>query len=219
VILKVFITFLIMSNCWIALANKSKSTAKLHAGTGFPNITQVGVSRGQKRGWEYGIKGGYFKKDAGSRGRTRNINISHSHIEFFFKNQIRGHPVYWELGLGYQEIIMTSILSATLKTGDIEAELPIHARAKIAAIFISPKIGFNWRTSRRISMGFGFGYQIPITSKGSFDANYQEDPFINDAIKSTQSYRNMKHEAGELATKAGKLGLPVIEVFNINYEI
>ncbi len=201
--------------------NRTKRTKSRWAAltsVSFPYPYQIGFGKVRRKGVSHFIEMGTFDFNIGSRGRVRNLKGNLAHIEY--KNRFvpfKKHPFYCEYGGGIQKFDITGERTVTLTSEGVSYPIDVQADLNIYSIYLNPKVGFTWYHRQGWFTGFGFGYNIPIYSQAGFSGTFTEDKFINQALVQTEGYSSFKSEIERLGTKAGKLGLPYLQILEIGY--
>ena len=95
--------------------------------------------------------------------------------------------------------------------------VPVNAGIDIKSLYGAAHFGMIFYRRGGFYHGWGFGYQIPVYSKADISSSFTGDSFIDGAIRSTGSYQEVESELERLGEKAGKLGLPYLQLLEIGY--
>lgn len=184
----------------------------------FPYPYQVGVGKVSRKGDSDLLGFGSLGFKLPSRGRAKNLKGNIAHLEYKHRSiPFKGHPFYYEWGGGVQSFSITGERTVNLSSDDLSYPIDVRADLKIYSVYLNPKLGFTWFHKGGLFTGFSFGYNLPVYSQASFQGTFIEDDYINQAVTDTESYAGLKSDIEFLGTKAGKLGLPYLQLFELGY--
>mgnify|MGYP003683359301 CR=1 FL=1 len=195
---------------------KAKWGAVMSAGIPHPIDVGGGVIR--PKGNSQFLTFGTYLLNLGSRGRIKNMKANLNHLEFKYRMEpAREHPIYWEVALGYQEIKIAGSQSIDLQNGDSKVSVPTSANINIMTLYSAIHLGMIYYQKNGFHSGFGFGYQVPFHSDADVNSSITGDDLIDESIRATAAYQDLESELEKLGRKAGKFGLPYIQLFEVGY--
>ncbi|SMF03255.1 hypothetical protein [Pseudobacteriovorax antillogorgiicola] len=186
--------------------------------TGVPHPVDIGVGKIKPKGVSHLLTLGTFDANLGGKGKVKNLKADLNHLEYKFRHEpFWEHPVYWEIGFGYQQILISGEQEIDLSNEGTKVPVPIDAAIDIKSLYTAIHFGMVFYRRGGFYNGFGFGYQIPFYSQADIDASFTGDGVIDDAIRSTSSYQEVENDLEELGVKAGKYGLPYLQIIELGY--
>lgn len=186
--------------------------------TGIPHPVDVGIGLIQPKGNSQILTLGTYQLNLGSRGRVKNMRANINHLEYKYRMEpLRGHSIFWEAALGYQEINIAGTQTIDLESDGAKISVPTSARIDIRSLYTAVHGGMVFYRKQGFYTGFSFGYQIPFYSWADVDSSITGDEIIDAALKSTAAYQELEGELETLGRRAGKFGLPYIQILELGY--
>lgn len=182
--------------------------------SGIPHPYELGIIKKLKDGRSIGLLGGYIQREFRPGKGFKNIQGTLSHIEGryqVFPNV--GELPFWAVSLGYQDLTVKAAKTVPVSYEGVKVDLNAQAKMQIQALYWSPQFGVasQWRNGGYYQ--FSLGLQIPFYAQAHFESAFTDDPLIDEAVKSTQSYRDFESDLQRIGTRIGKLALPIIKIF------
>jgi hypothetical protein len=188
-------------------------------GFGVPHPLDFGVSLTQVKNVSHMVSGGFFSLPLPS-GKFDQLQANMFHLEYKYRSiPWKRHPFYWGIGAGIQqlEIIGRRPVGFEHQESGTKIDIEIDAAMQVLSAYYTPHLGFVWYQRSGFHAGFSFGYVIPFYSDAAMDTQITNDSFVDDSVQSTENYQALKEDVETLGRKAGRQGLPFVQLIEMGY--
>ena len=186
---------------------------------GLPHPVDAGVSWTKPRGDSHSLTAGYVSFPLPS-GKFKSLTADMQHLEYRYRSlPWIDQPVFWGIGLGVQKLNFsgTRPVNLTHEASGTNLEVDVDASMDVLSFYYTPHVGLVWYKRNGFHSGLSFGYLIPATANASLDARFSDDRFLDQSIKSTAAYQNLASDVEGLGRRAGKIGLPFLNLIELGY--
>jgi hypothetical protein len=186
---------------------------------GIPHPLEVGYARTIGERKTLGIAGGHLARSLRPGKGMTDLKVSMTHFEArYLATPKAERPPFWGVSLGYQKLSLSGTKHTTLVYEDIKAPIDLKARIIVESYYWTPQAGMHWEWKSGFYYNFVLGVQIPFYARSSVKAQFSDDPILDDAVKSTASYKKLEGDVEHLGERYGRLAIILIKLAEVGYE-
>ncbi|MGE0173185.1 MAG: hypothetical protein AB7T49_10380 [Oligoflexales bacterium] len=186
---------------------------------GIPHPIEVGYGRAIGEGKSLGLAVGQIARNLRPGKGMSDLRASMTHAEMrYLATPKAQRPPFWGVSLGYQKLSLSGTKHTNLNYQEIEVPVDLKARVEVEAFYWTPQAGMHWEWESGFFYNFVVGVQIPFYAKSRVKAKFSEDPILDEAVKSTESYQKLEGDVEHLAERYGRLAIVLIKLVEIGWE-